>query len=79
MKSKIDKYVIDQVRQRREAKDMSQADLAYELKVSVGFIGKVESHKYTSHYNIKHLNSLAMILDCILQDFLPKSPIRSKQ
>jgi transcriptional regulator with XRE-family HTH domain len=75
MKSKIDQYVINKVKERRLEKNISQADLAYELGMSVGFIGKVESSKYTSHYNVKHLNHLAKILECSPQDFLPKKPL----
>ena len=75
MKSKIDLYVINKVRERRIEKSLSQADLAYELNMSLGFIGKVESPKYTSHYNIKHLNQLAKILQCSPHDFLPKKPL----
>lgn len=75
MKSKIDHYVINKVKEKRLEMNLSQADLAYELKVSVGFIGKIENDKYPSHYNIKHLNQLAKILDCSPQDFLPKKPV----
>jgi len=75
MKSKIDQYVINKVKERRLEKNVSQADLAFELGMSVGFIGKVESSKYPSHYNIKHLNQLAKILECSPQDFLPKKPL----
>jgi transcriptional regulator with XRE-family HTH domain len=75
-KTKIDLYVIDRVREKRLEKNISQADLAYELDMSVGFIGKVESRKYPSHYNIKHLNNLAKILKCSPQDFLPKKPLQ---
>lgn len=75
MKSKIDLYVINKVKEKRVEKDLSQADLANELGMSVGFIGKVESSKYPSHYNIKHLNQLARILECSPQDFLPKKAI----
>jgi transcriptional regulator with XRE-family HTH domain len=75
MKSKIDEFTINKVREKRLAKNISQADLAYELGMSVGFIGKVESAKYPSHYNIKHLNALAKILECSPQDFLPKKPL----
>ena len=74
-KSKIDIFVIEQVKIKRLGKNMSQADLAFELGVSVGFIGKVESPNYPSHYNIRHLNQLAKILKCSPQDFLPKKPI----
>ena len=75
MKSKIDIYVIARVKEKRTDLGFSQADIAYELGMSVGFIGKVESSKYSSHYNIKHLNDLARILKCSPQDFLPKKPI----
>ena len=70
-KSKIDSFVIEKVKEKRLEKNMSQADLAFELGVSVGFIGKIESSKYTTHYNINHLNQLAKILKCSPQDFLP--------
>lgn len=75
MKSKIDQYVVNKVKERRLEKNISQADLALELGMSVGFIGKVESENYPSHYNIKHLNSLAKILECSPQDFLPKKSL----
>lgn len=75
MKTKIDQYVVDKVKEKRLEKNLSQADLAYELDMSVGFIGKVESNKYPTHYNIRHLNELAKILKCSPQDFLPKKPI----
>jgi transcriptional regulator with XRE-family HTH domain len=75
VKSKIDQYVISRVKDKRIESNLSQADLAYELGMSVGFIGKVESTKYSSHYNLKHLNDLAKILKCSPQDFLPKRPL----
>lgn len=75
MKTRIDIYVIERVKEKRIEKNLSQADLAYELEMSVGFIGKVESSKYPAHYNLKHLNDLARILKCSPQDFLPKKPI----
>lgn len=75
MKTLIDQFVIDKVREKRIEKNLSQADLAYELGVSIGFIGKVESLKFAAHYNIKHLNILAKALKCSPQDFLPRKPI----
>lgn len=74
-KSKIDTYVIERVKEKRIEKNLTQADLAYELGMSVGFIGKVESPRYPAHYNLKHLNDLARILKCSPQDFLPKKAI----
>lgn len=75
MKSKIDQYVIDKVKEKRLDRNLSQADLAYELGMSVGFIGKVESIRYSTHYNLKHLNDLSKILKCSPQDFLPKKAL----
>lgn len=77
MKSKIDQFVINKVKEKRLEKKLSQADLAYELDVSIGFIGNVESPKYAAHYNLKHINQLAIVLDCSPQDFLPKKAIKS--
>jgi len=74
-KSKIDTYVIERVKEKRIEKNLTQADLAYELGMSVGFIGKVESPRYSAHYNLKHVNDLARILKCSPQDFFPKKPL----
>lgn len=74
-RSKIDTYVIERVKAKRLERGLSQADLANELGMSVGFIGKVESPNYPSHYNIKHLNDLARVLKCSPQDFLPKKAL----
>jgi len=75
MKAKIDLYVINKVKEKRLEKNLSQADLAHELDMSLSFIGQCESNKYPAHYNIKHLNALAKILKCSPQDFLPVKPI----
>lgn len=76
MKSKIDLYVINEVKKKRVAKGFSQLMLANELGVSVGFIGSVESERYPTHYNIQHLNKLAIILDCSVGDFFPVKPLK---
>lgn len=75
MKEKIDLYVVNKVKEKRLEKKISQANLANELDVSIGFIGQCESKNYPAHYNVKHLNLLAKILKCSPQDFLPVKPI----
>ena len=75
MKTKIDFFVIERVKEKRIENGLTQADIAFELGMSVGFIGKVESNKYPAHYNLRHLNDLARILDCSPQDFLPKKAL----
>ena len=75
MKSRIDQFVINRVREIRLKKGVSQDELADGLKMSTGFLGKVESPKYPSHYNLKHLNKIARILECSPQEFLPPKAI----
>lgn len=75
LKSVIDIFVIERVKELRIKRNLTQADLAFELDVSVGFIGKVESENYSTHYNLKHINELSKILRCSPQEFLPKKPL----
>ena len=75
MKSKIDLYVINKVKEKRLAKNWSQLDLANELEMSAGFIGQAESSKYPTKYNMQHVNLLAKVFSCSPQDFLPKKPL----
>jgi transcriptional regulator with XRE-family HTH domain len=75
MISPIDKYVADQVKERRTAKGMSQSELAFELSLPTSFIGMIESGKYDKKYNVTHLNAIARVLECSPKDFLPAEPI----
>ncbi|ATP56228.1 transcriptional regulator [Pedobacter ginsengisoli] len=75
LKSEIDIYVINKVRELRIAAGISQADLALALDLSVGFIGHIESPKYRAKYNLSHLNRLATILNCSIKDFFPELPL----
>jgi len=73
--AEIEKYVIDRVRERRQALKISQAALAQLMDVSEGFIGNVENPNYPEKYNLKHLNDLARILKCSPKDFMPNEPL----
>jgi transcriptional regulator with XRE-family HTH domain len=73
--SKIDQYVIDNVRERRKKLKISQQALANELGVTRGFIGNVENPNYDDKYNLEHLNSIAKIFQCAPKDFLPDHPL----
>ena len=74
MISKIDKYVIQKVREKRLQKGLSQSQLAFELDMSTGFIAMIESGKYDKKYNVQHLNEIAKILECSPKDFQPSKP-----
>lgn len=76
MKSQIDTYVIDRVREKRIAHNMSQEELSIKAEFrSNGFVGQAESLHYNKRYNIQHLNKFARIFNCSPQDFLPNHPI----
>jgi len=74
LKSEIELYVINKVREMRMSRDISQADLAHKLNLSVGFVGHIENPKYKAKYNLNHINELAKIFNCSIKDFLPDTP-----
>ncbi|MCW3120974.1 MAG: transcriptional regulator [Flavipsychrobacter sp.] len=75
MVSKIDKYVIGKVKEKRLEKGFSQSQLAFEMDLPTSFIGMIESGKYEKKYNVSHLNEIARIFECSLYDLLPAKPL----
>lgn len=78
MRSAIEQYIIDRVREIRLKKKVSQATLAFKLGFeSTAYIGEIESSnpENTESYNIDHLNEIAKILDCSPKDFWPEKPL----
>lgn len=73
-KSEIDAFVISKVREKRGLQGVSQTELANHLDVSPGFIGMVESPKYSHKYSVAQLNEIAVILGCSIKDFFPDKP-----
>lgn len=71
----IEKYVIEVIKKKRQENNISQAELARRLGVSLGFIGNVENHAYRAKYNLKHLNELAKIFKCSPKDFMPEKSV----
>ena len=76
-KTEIELFVISKAKEKREQAGLSQAELAFKLDVSLGFIGQAESPNHKSKYNLNNINKLAEILNCSPQDFLPKEVLRS--
>lgn len=74
-KSVIDNFVAYAVTEKRVEAKLSQSELAALLNVSNGFIGQVESRKFSTKYSIKQLNDLAKIFNCSPKDFLPDTPL----
>jgi transcriptional regulator with XRE-family HTH domain len=70
-KSKFDQAVIDMVKAKREAENLSQDALAEYLDVTRGYIGQVESPHARTKYNLNQLNRLAYEMKCSPKDFIP--------
>jgi hypothetical protein len=64
LKNKIDWFIIDQVREKRLTKGLSQDD-----------IGHIESPNFIAKYNTGHLNELAKLFKCSPKDFMPEKPL----
>ena len=76
MKSKIDIYVIDRVREKRVEHDISQEELSIRAGFrSNGFVAQAESLNYNKRYNVQHINKFAAIFNCSPRDLLPEKPI----
>jgi predicted transcriptional regulator len=73
--TKLDNLISQMVKEKRDALRISQDDLAYEIGVEGPFIGQCENPKHPSHYNITHLNQLAIFFECNLHDLIPKEPV----
>jgi transcriptional regulator with XRE-family HTH domain len=67
----IEQYVINVVKRKREERGWSQKELAYEMNLSISYIGDIESIKERAKYNLNHINKLAKIFECSPRDFLP--------
>lgn len=78
MRTPIEQYIIDRIRERREFLGITQEKLAFSLGFeSQGYISKIESSSpnYDDSYNINHLNEIAKILKCSPRDFWPEIPL----
>jgi len=73
--SKIDKYVIAKVREKREFLNISQIELSQKLGMTDSFVGHVETPKRRAKYNLQHINLLAKIFKCSPRDFLPEKSL----
>ena len=75
LKNAIDWFVVNQVRQMRLDRGLSQDDIAIHLDLSKGYIGHIESPNFIAKYNTGHLNELAKLFGCSPKDFFPEKPL----
>ena len=74
-KNIIDWFIVNKVKEIRQAKGISQVDVAVHLNLSTGFIGQVESPNYRAKYKTLHLNELAKLFKCSPKDFWPEKAL----
>lgn len=75
-RTEVEKFAIQKVKEKPYTLGIAQAELSYRLGFSSGFIGQAESSRYTTKYNLNHLNKLAQIFHCSISDFLPEPYIK---
>lgn len=73
--TKIERYVIEKVKEMRESRGFTQIALSQKLNMSDSFVGHVETPKRRAKYNLNHLNALSKIFKCSPKDFLPEKPL----
>ena len=69
MKSDIDLFVINRIREKRKELKVSQRGMAEILGCSAGFIGQVESENSDTKYSVHQLYLIAKDFDCSPADF----------
>jgi len=77
MKSAIDLFVINKVKEKRKELNISQRGIADILGCSAGFIGEVESENYVTKYSVHQLFLIAKEFECSLSELFP--PLDSDQ
>ena len=75
MKSDIDLFVINRIKEKRKELNVSQRGMAAILDCTAGFIGKVESENSDTKYSVHQLYLIAKDFECSPADFFP--PINS--
>ncbi|MCM1030689.1 MAG: helix-turn-helix transcriptional regulator [Oscillibacter sp.] len=74
MKSAIELYVSQKVRELRNKKEWSYRYLGDCINVDPSFIAHVEDPKSEKSFNLDHINALANAFDCKVWDLLPEYP-----
>ncbi len=77
MKSAIDLFVINRVKEKRKELNISQRGIADILGCSAGFIGEVESENYVTKYSVHQLFLIAKEFELSPSELFP--PLDSDQ
>ncbi len=75
LKSSLELYIVETIKEKRKTQKMNQEDIAGVLGVTVGYIGQIESKKLKSMYSYSQLNELAKFFKCSPKEFMPEEPL----
>jgi transcriptional regulator with XRE-family HTH domain len=70
--TKIEKYIIGKVKEKRIEFGYTQIVLSQKLNMTDSFVSHVETPNRRAKYNLNHLNALAKIFKCSPKDFKPE-------
>ena len=80
MRTELDQYIINRIREKRVAIEMSQEALSEKLGFkSNSFVAAAESPRSSKKYNPIHINKAAIIFNCSLWEFIPQYPIEDNK
>lgn len=68
----VEKFVIEAVRIRREALDITPKELSLKVGLNGDWVNKVENPRLREKYNLNQLHEIAKVLDCKLADLFPE-------
>ena len=69
----LHKHISKAVKNTREAKGMSQLELALTIGLkSAAFFGNAENNTNSKHFNIEHLYKIAKALEVPMSNFVPQ-------
>lgn len=75
MRTVLDQYIIDRIREKRVAAKMSQEVFSEKMGFkSNAFVAATESPRSTKKYNPVHINKAAVIFNCRIWDLIPELP-----
>lgn len=78
MKSPIEIFVGEKVKEYREQRKWSLRYLGDCLNVHHSFIDRCEDRNEDVAFNLDHINTLARIFECKISDLLPTFPLEDK-
>ena len=73
LKTEIELFIINKVRELREERNVGQKRLSMELKLSTSYVGQAEDPHNKAKYNHNHLNEIARFFNVPFSYFFPET------